>query len=267
MIEHLIAAWRSGLRSRSFHALFVLGFLAMGCAYLAAQFSGRQPATVALDVGISAVRLVTVLMVVFWCQELIAREIERKTVFFALTYPIPRASYLVGKYFGVLALATIAITVLCSLMLVTVKLSSAGYLQNSPVDLKGGYLLMAAFLLLDAATIAGFTVLIATISTTPLLPLALGIAFAVVARTLGTALSYLHDKQSGAADLADSLGPIVDFFRWVIPDLGRLDVRAATLYGQWPASSAIIWPVLMSLAYCVITLLAATYFFKRREFQ
>jgi ABC-type transport system involved in multi-copper enzyme maturation permease subunit len=239
----------------------------MGGAYLAAQFSGRQPATVALDVGISAVRLITVLMVVFWCQELIAREIERKTVFFALAYPVRRADYLLGKYFGILGLTAVAILILSCLLIATVKISASGFLQSSPVDLGGGYWLTVALLFLDAATIAGFTVLISTISTTPLLPLALGIAFAMIARGLGTALSYLHDTQSGAADLANTLGPIVDFFRWIIPDLGRLDVRAAALYGQWPTADATVWPGAMCAAYIAVSMILAIHVFSRREFQ
>src|SRR5258705_4396399 len=116
MWQHAIVAWRSGLRSRSFHVLVVLGLLAMGAAYLAAQFSGRQPNTVALDVGISGIRFIALLMVVFWCQELVAREVERKTVFFALAYPVPRSLYLIGRYLGVLALAACSIVILGLLM-------------------------------------------------------------------------------------------------------------------------------------------------------
>ena len=57
----------------------------MGGAYLAAEFSGRQPGTVALDVGLSAIRIIGLLLVLFWCQEMVGKEIERRTVFFART--------------------------------------------------------------------------------------------------------------------------------------------------------------------------------------
>jgi hypothetical protein len=39
------------LRGRSFQAVFILGVLMIGAAYLSGHFSPRHPKTVALDVG------------------------------------------------------------------------------------------------------------------------------------------------------------------------------------------------------------------------
>ena len=267
MWQHAIVAWRSGLRSRSFQALLILGLLAMGGAYLSAEFSGRQPHTVALDVGISGVRIVALLMMVFWCQELVAREVERRTVFFALVYPIPRAYYLLGRYIGVLALAGCAITILGILMVIMVSASGGSYIQSSPVYIGGAVSATLLYIFIDVAVVGAFTVLISTISTTPLLPLSLGLAFAFAARGLGTALEYLRDKNSGASDLADSFGPIVNGLQWLIPDLGRLDIRAAPLYGQWPSSQALFLSAAMSFFYIIVALVSATLIFRRRQFS
>ena len=90
----------SGLRSHSFQLLVVLSLLIIGVAWLAANFSARHPATLALDVGISGMRAILVFMSLFWVQELIGRDIERKTVMFALSYPVPRSHYLLGRFCG-----------------------------------------------------------------------------------------------------------------------------------------------------------------------
>jgi Cu-processing system permease protein len=267
MLQHAIVAWRSGLRSRSFQALFILGVLVLSGAYLASLFSARQPATVALDVGISGVRFVSLLMMVFWCQELVAREVERRTVFLALAYPVPRAHYLIGRYLGVLFLATLAITILGLMLVVYAYLAGREYLQASPIDLGWGLWVTLLFILIDVAVVGAVTMLIATLSTTPLLPLALGAGFAVAARSLGTTMAYLKDKNSGAADWSGTLGPVVDFIEWVMPDLGRLDVRAMTLYSQAPTMDALIWPAGMCLAYIVVTLAVASIVFKHRQFM
>jgi Cu-processing system permease protein len=268
MWQHALVAWRSGLRSRSFHALFILGALVLGGAYLASEFSGRQPATVALDVGISGVRFVALLMVVFWCQELVAREVEKRTVFLALAYPIPRAYYLLGRYFGVMVLAALAIVALGLMLMVSVRVAGGGYLQASPIDLGVGLWVTLVFVLLDVAVVGAFTLLIATVSTTPLLPLALGVAFAMAARSLGTTLAYLRDKDSGAAtDWSTSLGPVVDALQWLIPDLGRLDIRALALYSQAPNIQALVLSSGMCFAYIVVILAIAIQVFRRRQFM
>lgn len=81
-----LSAWRAGLRSRSVQGVLVLGIVLMGVAYLSASFSPRQPRTVALDVGLSGLRVSLILFSLFWVQELVGREIERRSVLFALTY-------------------------------------------------------------------------------------------------------------------------------------------------------------------------------------
>ncbi|MES2352964.1 MAG: ABC transporter permease subunit [Pseudomonadota bacterium] len=267
MWQHAIVAWRSGLRSRSFHALVVLGLLAIGAAYLSAQFSGRQPNTVALDVAISGVRFIALLMVVFWCQELVAREVERKTVFFALAYPVPRSSYLLGRYLGVLALAASAIAILGGLMTLMVSVSGGDFIQASPVHVGLGLWATMLYIFIDVAVVGAFTVFIATISATPLLPLALGVAFAVAARGLSTALQYLRDKDSGAADLNHTLGPVVTAIQWLIPDLGRLDIRSAALYGQWPSMETLSSSATASALYIVIAMAASILVFRGRQFS
>jgi Cu-processing system permease protein len=266
MWEHLIVAWRSGLRSRSFHALFVLGILVMCGAYLAAQFSGRQPATVALDVGISGVRFIILLLTVFWCQELVARELERRTVFFALAYPAPRSHYLLGRYLGVLGLLAAAMLVLGVLLSLTTFFASKLYGQSSPVNLGFGLWLTLSYIWLDAAVVAAFTVFITSFSTTPLLPLALGLAFAVAARSLGPALEYLRNKDEGDAELSATLSPIVENLRWVLPDLSRLDIRVSALYGQIPSSAVLLIALVMCIAYSIMLVILANWIFRKRQF-
>ena len=67
--------------------MLVLGFLLVGVAYLSAGFSPRHPRTVALDIGLSGIRVTLVLLSLFWVQELLAKEVERKTVLHSLAYP------------------------------------------------------------------------------------------------------------------------------------------------------------------------------------
>jgi ABC-type transport system involved in multi-copper enzyme maturation permease subunit len=267
MFEHVIVAWRSGLRSRSFHATFILGLLAMGAAYLAAQFSGRQPATVALDVGLSGIRIIVLLMIVFWCQELVAREIEKRTVFLALAYPVPRSSYLLGRYFGILALTFLAIAVLGITLYISTYFAEKLYGQQQAVNLGWGYFVTLLYIFVDAAVIAAFTILVAAFSTTPLLPLALGLAFAVAARGLGQSLAYLRDPDSGAAGVAPQMNTVFDIVRWVIPDLGQLDIRSATLYNVWPDNAHIFWPLINAIGYSAVVMTIAIMVFRRRQFN
>ncbi len=238
----------------------------MAGAYLAAEFSGRQPATVALDVGLTGVRFVLFLMVLFWCQELVAREIERRTVFLSLAYPAPRASYLLGRYFGMVLLILAALVVLGVLLYITTRLAALDYLASRSVNLSFGYLITLVYIALDVCVVTAFTILISAFSTTPLLPFALGGAFAVAAHGIGPALDFLADKNSGASGHAATLGPIVNSIRWILPDLSKLDIRPLALYDVWPSTASLMYPLVMALAYIGIMLALAVVVFRKREF-
>ena len=55
--------------------------------FLAAQLSGPQPATVAMDIGQSISRLLLPLVLVLITQELLSREFDRRYFLNTLSYP------------------------------------------------------------------------------------------------------------------------------------------------------------------------------------
>lgn len=267
MRQFFLNTWISGVRSRSLQAVFVLGLLLVGVAYLASHFSPRQPMTVALDVGLSVLRFSLVLLSLFWVQEQVGREIDRRTVLFTVTYPIPRHHYLLGRYFGILALSAVAVLILGLLLLVAVLFAGGSYQQQFAVALGGPYWLSLVGIWLDVAVVTAFTLWIATLSTVPILPLALGAAFAIAGRGLGTVRDYLAQGADGDRALVNAYQPIVQLIQWVLPDLSRLDWRLWPLYAQTPAPEPMLWGCVMAVAYIFIMVGLATRVFSVREFQ
>lgn len=265
MLTFLLSAWRAGLRSRSIQGVLVLGVLLVGVAYLSASFSPRAPKTVALDVGLSGIRFSLVLFALFWIQELVGREIEKRTVLFALTYPVPRGQYLLGRYLGVVGLLALAAVLLGLLLwIVVLNAGGAGYEQGFAIAPGEAYWLTVFGLWLDAVVVAAFALLLASLSTVPMLPLALGLAFAVAGKSLGAVIEYLArgDDPSVAA-----LKPVIDAIAWVLPDLSRLDWRPWPMYGLAPDSSAVGAGLLMAAAYVGLLLALAVLKFNHREFE
>src|SRR5690606_164261 len=65
---------------------------------LSAYFGGRQLATVALDVGLSTVRLLLPLLIVLLVQELLSHEFDKRYYLSSLTYPRARSVLLLGRF-------------------------------------------------------------------------------------------------------------------------------------------------------------------------
>lgn len=247
--------------------LLFLAVLVAGIAWLSAEFSGRQPRTVALDVGISVVRILGVLLVLSWVQETVGKDVERKTVYFVLSYPVGRTLYLGGRYLGIVFLTAAAVTLFSlGLLLADWLVSLQGYQQSTPVHLGMGFVLTMALVMLDLIVVSAFGIFVASFSVTPFLPFFLGLAFALSARMLGPVMSYLSAGKYGAEELAPVYMPLLNVFNWALPDLSRLDIRNIVLYGTAPAESVVILAVLHAAAYATFLLGLAFFVFRRREF-
>lgn len=261
-----VATWRAGLRNRSFHAVLAFGVMLVGVAYLASSFSPRQPKTVALDVGFSGIRLSLVLLGLFWIQDLVAREIDRRTVLWAITYPVARGWYVLGRYLGVLALLAVSAFVLGNLLWFAVVRSAGNYQQGFDIVAGWPYWSTLIGLWIDAAVVTAFALWIATLSTVPMLPLTLGLAFAVGGKSLGSVAEYLHQGADGDPQTM-RFAPIIEAIQWIFPDLSRLDWRVWPMYGVVPELSAVTWALALALGYTALLITLAIVGFSRREFQ
>jgi Cu-processing system permease protein len=266
MWPFLVSAWRAGLRSRSIQGVLALGILLVGVAYLSASFSPRQPRTVALDVGLSGLRVSLILFALFWVQELVGREIERRTVLFSLTYPVARGNYVLGRYLGVIGLLGLAALILGVLLWFVVATTGGDYQQSFAIAGGQPYWLTVFGLWADAAVVAAFALWLSTFSTVPMLPLALGLAFAVGGKSLGAVAEYLAKGGDGDPAMM-RFAPVIDAIQWVLPDLSRLDWRAWPMYGLAPEGIAIGLGLALAASYAALLLALAVITFSRREFQ
>lgn len=265
MLEILRLGLKAGWRGQGWRVLLPLSAFVVVVSLLASGFSGRQPTTVALDVGLSALRVVLLILALLWVQELFAKDIERKTVYFILAYPVSRDGYLFARFAAVALLSLLALVLIGGSLWVSI-VSSGGYQQVQSVDLFGKYMLVLVGLWLDVLVVASFAMLVASFSVTPFLPLLVGLAFGLAARGLGPTLHYLlHGERSDPLQ-ASIFGPVLEYSYAWLPDLSRLDFRPLALYDlpvPWlPVGLALLNGVL----YMLLTLFLAGLIFKRRNF-
>lgn len=269
MWSFILSTLRAGQRGRSIQGVLVLGVVLVAVAYLSASFSPRQPKTVALDVGLSGLRFSLVLLALFAIQEMVSREIDRKTVFLNCTYPVARGVWLVGRFLGIALLLGIAALLLGLMLWVAVLWGAgSGYEQQFPPQLGMPYFLAIFAVWLDALVVAAFALCIASLSTVSVLPLALGVAFAIAGKGLGPAIQYITDPtNSNPADPGMRVAPVIEWVSWLLPDLSRLDWRAWPMYNvplqpqEWMAGLGI------GVSSAVILVAIAVWVFKRREFE
>jgi len=233
---------------------------------IAAQFSGRQPATVALDIGLSVIRLILPFVLVLMTQELLSREFDRRYFLNTLSYPHPRHRLLLGRFATVAGLTLGLLLLLAAALALLVRLIGQGYAQGTSVALGAHYLVTIAFIGLDLLLLTSVATLLAVVASTSSFVLIGTFGLMLVARSFG-AIVELLTRNSGVVSDAESYRSGISLLGYLLPDLGALDVRMVALYGKlellpadWP------WLVLSCLVYTVGLLALAVWALNRKRF-
>lgn len=256
-------ALRARFASISLWLLIALAVVAL----LAAQFSGRQPATVALDVGLSFIRISLPLVIVLMSQELLSREIERRYFLTSLTYPRPRHHFLLGRLLAIVVVVFSLLLVMGLLLGVTIWFIGHGYEQDTPVALGTPYLITISFLAVDLFVVSTMAILLAVFATTPSFILIGTFGFMIAARSYSIIIALLERERELVPQQELYQGSL-SIFHYLLPDLSALDVRMIALYDTMsflPES----WPlqIFRSFAYALLLIGGALWILQRRHFS
>ena len=218
-------------RARYFSTSLWLILTVLGLSLMAAQFSGRQPTTVALDTGLSAMRLLLPLQIILLTQELISREFDRRYYLTTLTYPRPRHWLLIGRMttilllvYGVMLVTAIALVVVCTRVAMT-------YEQATPPDLGAFFWLTQAFFAIDLFVLTAVAGFIALAASTPSFVLIGTLGFMLISRSYSNIIALMEQNQY-LVENSDRYQHSLSALNYLFLDLASLDVRTISLYNR-----------------------------------
>lgn len=232
---------------------------------MAAQFSGRQPSTVALDIGISTIRLALPSFCVLLLQELISREFERNFHLISLTYPRPTHHFLLGRFSAVFFMGLALLILLATLLAGMTTFIGHSYTQATSISLGFPYILTIALIALDLLVVLAIGTLLAVTTTTPSFVLIGTIGFTLAARSYSEIIALLtHDGTLVRA--ADTYQSSLSLLGYLLPDLAALDVRMISLYGEWQfLPDDLLARIFSTLAYITALLALSVWTLNRRK--
>lgn len=260
-------ALKLALRARFISISFWLALLLVVVVWMASQFSARQPATVALDVGLSVVRLALPVVAVLMLQELFSQELARKLFLISMTYPRPRHRFLLGRFFAVCVLVLALLLALAAVLAALVMVIGQGYKQGTPVALDFHYGIAIAFMAVDIGVITAMGTLLAVAAATPSFVLIGTLGFMLVARSFSAIVALLARDSTLVGD-AETYRSSLNLLGYFLPDLAALDVRMIALYGQMSFLPS-DWAVRLSaaIAYAIGLVAVAVWVLNRKRFS
>lgn len=265
MLADILAGFKLAWRTRI--PVMCLGVCggALLAAWLASYFSGRQPSIVALDVGISFIRVSMPLIVILLVQELFSKEFERRYFLNSLSYPGARSKFLLGRFVSVLVVLLGALVFALFFLGLLVLFLSGVYGRDE--FFFSGYVVYSMFMALDLILLATLAVFLSVVASTPGFILIGVLGFMIVARSFSTIVELLARNSAVVSDV-ESYRAGLGVLGYLLPDLAALDMRMLALYGRmdflpadWP------WLVMSCLSYSFALLALSVFYFNRKRFS
>lgn len=258
--------FRDSVRDKVLYSIVAFAVLLMAASYLIGQLTAGQDVKIIKDLGLAAMSLFGLFIAIFIGIGLVAREIERRSIYAVLAKPVTRTELIVGKYLGLVGTLAVNLAVMgiafYLVLLYMARVLPASAVAASAAPVIDPMLLVAMGLILgELALVTAVALFCSTFSSSALLSAALT-AGVWVAGQFGADLKNLDQAVESPAAAA-----IGQALYYVLPNFAAFDIKAQVVHGMPVAASYVALTAVYGLIYVALLLVAAVLVFSRRDLK
>lgn len=202
------------IRDKALYNLFLIAVLLLGVAFAASSLTVLSPGRVILDFGLTAINLSCTLIAILNAASILIREIDRRTIHLALSRPISKTQFIIGKFLG-LSWVLFVNLFLLGCMLTALYSSFGGSITSI-------YFLALFFIYLQSILVAAITLCFSTFTTT-----SLSVILGIGVYLLGNNVELLREM---LAKNKNAWSPVVSNASHVLPNLNLFQLGFKVTY-------------------------------------
>jgi ABC-type transport system involved in multi-copper enzyme maturation permease subunit len=260
-----VAVFRESVRDRVPLSIVGFGVLLVLASIIISQMTAGQDVKIIKDLGLSALQLLGVLIAVFIGIGLVAKEVEKRSIYSLLSKPVTREQLVIGKYLGlVMTLAVnlgamvVAFYAVLGYSQLSLSSSDQRVLATPAADPR---LLVAVLMIFGELMIVTAVALFFSTFAEPLTSILLTLALWIGGH-FSTDLRHFEDVVESPAAAWVARGAY-----YVLPNLAPFNVKAEVVHGVAVPGSQIALTWAYALVYVSALLVAAVAIFRRRDFK
>jgi len=252
-----------GIRNKALYGITVLAGLMMAFTIALSDMIMRDVGKVATDFALSTATFAALLVVLFVGITILARDLERKTVYLALSRAVPRSRYLLGRFGGLCLLQTTVMAMLLFFSLATLLLVKQLYPTFFGTVSLGLVGLAHLFVLLQMLLLTALSMLFSLVASSSF------VTFLLTTLTWLIGSSTQEVKQLIESTGPDKVSPaiklLVQLAYYLFPNFALFDLKAAAAHGLSINAASIGFSLLYGFGYSVAVLSLAIVLFRRKE--
>lgn len=257
--------FKEGIKNRALFGIFIMVLFLFSITVTLTDLFMRDIVKVAADLSLATISFSGLLIVLFIGINLLAKDIDKRTIYMVISRPISRAQYIVGKFLGLSMLIVTAVIFLGLLSTLPVYFAGKSY-ENTHVIFKWApYFTAIVFIAMKLILMTALTVFFSSFTSTSFISLVLTIASYLIGSTTEAVKGLLETKMEGV-DISPAIALLIKTVYYIFPNLAAFDMKQQAAYGlPMPEGYLSAVPAYWFL-YCAILISAAALIMRRREF-
>jgi ABC-type transport system involved in multi-copper enzyme maturation permease subunit len=228
------------------------------------SLSMRQVTEVSISLSLSLISFILLLLSIFLGGTSLWKDIERRYAFSVLSLPLNRASYLLGKFFGIAGFILLTTFVLALISSTVIWSASASYPPLRPI-IWTNIVLSFVFCAMKYILVIAVSFLVSAVSTSFFLPIFGTISLFIVGSATQQVYEYLHSSTIGT--VSPVVKNLATALYYILPNFSAFDLEVNAVYGISPSPAGMLWTGTYFLIYTAVLLTLATIIYSRREIQ
>jgi ABC-type transport system involved in multi-copper enzyme maturation permease subunit len=261
-----VITFKEGIRSRAVYGISLFAVMLLGLSPMISYMAPRDVGKVAVDMALSTISFSGLLIVLFIGINLMAKDLDRRTIYMVLAKPISRGEYIFGKFFGMMLLmisAIIIISGLSALSLLMLKANYSAYFERFSWSL---VFLGIVFITMMLVLLSALSFLFASLSSSSFITLALTIISYLIGQSMSDVKALLEAQLAAGAPVSAVTVTMVKVAYYLLPNLSLFDIKSSVAHGIPLPPSRVAWTMLYGVVYSAMVLTIASLFFRKREF-
>lgn len=245
--------FKEAIRNKVFGSLIFAAIFIIGVSLVLGQMSLHEEVRVTTDFAYFATAFFSTLIAIYSTVTLLHTEIERRTIYTILSKPIPRWTFLLGKYLGVLALLAVIVSVLMAI--------STGLIFSIGGHPSAAWYIGHLTIFLQLMIVVAVALFFSSFSTPLLSGLLTGLVWLV-----GNLRSQLEAFIELLKERGNPLADAVEVLQTVLPNLEALNLAVEITHRSPIPTSYTFASVWYAVTWSTIILVLSVLIFRRRDF-
>ncbi len=265
LLSIAIFSLKEGIRQRIFYGVSIAATVLLGIAVLVSGFFMRDISKILVDFSLSVVSAGGLLVPLFISINMLAGDLEKRTVFTVLSQPISRWHYIIGKFLGLSALSFLVIFFLSCAGLLAIWF---GYFLYGPIFFEKfsliSYISASFFIYIGINVLTSLVILWCSLTTSSFLAMLLALASYLIGHSLDDIVSFVNTNAPNNHS-EELIRHIVNYLQYIFPNLSAFDLKLSASHGIIIPLKEMAYLLLYGSAYSLAILMISIMIFNKRD--